>query len=201
MFENNIDSNHQPSTKNLPKKPKFKLQGATANSEYFVRYPQKVYDMILMSNLPVQAKEILDVVARFTYGFGIKSSYFPWVSIQPFVSGHKSKVNRIIKGLINARILIGGPIQSKYNKNIGGWELAINGNTDEWDVSRDNDKLDNHRKLQKISAGLKAMNKSHVKQYPQNDIPKQPEFEISDCEFAAAPDEQMTQNSETWCIT
>jgi hypothetical protein len=193
MFETKFDKT-KTSSKSQPGKPEFKLQGPMAYRDNFVRYPEPVYDKVMVSKLPVQAKEIIEVVARFTFGYGMNSCIFQWTYLRSYVTGDKSKVNRTIKWLIQQNVLKGGPIKSKYNNNIGSWDLSINPNVMEWDIGRDNEKQDSFREMQKMAGALK----SQKHQNTQNQIKKNSAVEQAGCEYSPEPGDNLAQDSKSW---
>jgi hypothetical protein len=104
------------------------------NSDSFTRYPNWILDKLLASDLPLSARLIIDIVIRHTIGYQQREVLIPNKILRKVVPVNHSDLPQIIQYLIQNRILLGGPEETRCDGRVLSYRLSVNQNGAEWDI-------------------------------------------------------------------
>ncbi|MDI6783774.1 MAG: replication protein [bacterium] len=79
-------------------KTNFKLEPKITGS--FTRFPNELYDILLISNLPLPAVKLVFFIIRHTIGYNRRSLIVEGKVFKELLQVHHSRIPRLIRGLI-----------------------------------------------------------------------------------------------------
>jgi hypothetical protein len=105
-----------------------------SNPDSFTRYPNRIFDKLLESHLPLSARLIIEIVIRYTIGYQRKKVLIPNKVLRKLVPVNHSDLPLIIKALIQNRILLGGPAETRRDGRVLTYRLSVNPDVSDWAI-------------------------------------------------------------------
>ena len=97
--------------------------------------PSHIYDLVIGSSLPVAGKILVMVVHRYAGGYNNKSAFIENAELKELLPIDRHRIPNLIKGLVALNILKGGAVKSRKSGTSFKYELSVNWNYAEWDIS------------------------------------------------------------------
>jgi hypothetical protein len=97
-----------------------------------------------------------------------ESVLMPNKTLKQFVPVHHSRIPLLVKGLINLNILQGGPVKTRKDGRVLDYELSVNPNLEEWDVSFSSKNRAEIRELLALNQKFKQAVRNKVQPQPQS---------------------------------
>ena len=101
----------------------------------FTVIPNEIWDLVIGSNLPPAGKLLILLVYRFSMGYKNQAVIIETNELVKLLPINHSRIPRLISWMVELHILNGGASQKRANGNILTYELSVNLNFSEWDIS------------------------------------------------------------------
>jgi hypothetical protein len=115
-------------------KPKKTFVIPNTNKGYTM-IPSHIYDLVIGSSLPVAAKMLVLIVHRYAGGYNNKSVFIENAELKVLLPIERRNIPYLVEGLVALNILKGGAVKSRKPGTTFNYELSINWNYSEWDIS------------------------------------------------------------------